>query len=116
MNDDFSFAGRILLVVLPILAAVGALVLGIIGARRKPPVTEEMYRDYATKADLSTLRTEVRDSFVRLEQRVQEERAGRARIHARIEDFQKTVTDGFLKMERAMGRVESKLESNNAGE
>lgn len=60
--------GQIIVALLP-LAVIAQIVIAIWNGRRKPGVTEEVYRDYATKKELAELRasfdTSMRELFTR---------------------------------------------------
>jgi hypothetical protein len=66
-----------------IIVSIGAFVRS---CRRQPPLTEELYKDFATKPDLEKLREDVNESLSQ-------------------------GTTLFREIERSIGRIEGKLET-----
>jgi len=114
-------SGVLFLIILsPLVSVLATIVFGVLQARRKPPVIEILLAEYARKSELNDLRTDMRDSLQRIDDQLQEEHAGRSRLHVRIEKMQETLqgsidtaarntSAGFLVVERAIGRLEGEI-------
>jgi len=86
--------GRLILAIVP-LASIISVVLSVWHARRKPSVSEEVYRDYATKKELADLRTDFNKTM--------------GEFFARQHLNQSAVEDKFNAILRSVGRIEGEL-------
>jgi len=62
MSPEGQFLWMFILAIAPIVAIAAALS----SMRRKPPISEELYRDFVTKSELDALRQEVRKTWQEL--------------------------------------------------
>jgi hypothetical protein len=87
--------GQIITALLPltVLVQVG---IAIYAARRKPSISEELYREYATKKDLAELRCDFNKTI--------------SEYFARQHLNQSAIDDKFQAIMRSIGKVEGKLE------
>ena len=82
---------------------VVALITALIAVRRRPPLSEELYKDFATKADLDDLRSDFNRDLAAL-------KTDLATYKAEINVALGAGTKMFHDMERTLGRVEGLLE------
>lgn len=87
--------GRLILAIVPITAIIN-VVINIINTRRKPSISEELYREYATKKDLAELRTDFNKTM--------------NEYFSRQHMNQASIDDKFVSIMRSIGKVEGKLE------
>ena len=57
--SDADFALKLFLVVATVTGFLGTLTGIIVSLRRKPPIAEEIYKDFATKAEVAQLRADM---------------------------------------------------------
>lgn len=87
--------GQIIVALLP-LAVIVQIGIAIWNGRRRPGVTEEVYRDYATKKELAELRHDFNKSM--------------SELFARQHLNQSSIEDKFNSILLKIGKVEGKLE------
>ncbi len=92
--DNAVTLARIILAVIP-LAAILQVAVAVWNARRKPSVSEEVYRDYATKKELAQLRADFNATMTEL--------------FARQHLNQSAVEDKFNAIMRSVGVIEGQL-------
>lgn len=101
------FTGKVVMVVVSVSALVAGIVCSIITvwllARRQPPVQEELYQNYVTKAELAALRSEVSEDRAANDKHV-------ARLHTRMDELRGEMHEGFETTNRALGRIEGYME------
>jgi hypothetical protein len=88
------FTGRLILAIVP-LTTIAGVAANIWNARRKPSVSEEVYRDYATKKELSELRQDFNKTM--------------SEFFARQHINQSAVEDKFQAILHSVGRIEGEL-------
>ncbi len=87
---------RIILAVVP-LAAILQVAVALWNARRKPSISEEVYRDFATKKELAQLRTDFNSTMTE--------------FFSRQHTNQSAIDDKFTSIMRSVGRIEGELKS-----
>lgn len=86
--------GRLILAIVPI-AALISVFANLWNARRKPSISEELYREYATKKELAELRAEHTKTM--------------SEYFTRQHLNQLSIDDKFQSIMHSIGRVEGKL-------
>jgi len=71
------------------------IVVGLASLRRKPPIAEEIYRDFATKAELCAMREEFRQTL--------------SEYFQRQHINQSAIDDKFQAIMRSVGEIEGQL-------
>lgn len=97
--DDIQQAislGQIIIALLP-LAVIVQIGIAIWNGRRRPGVTEEVYRDYATKKELAELRQDFNKSM--------------AELFSRQHMNQSSIEDKFSAILRSVGQIEGQLKN-----
>ena len=61
--SESAISALVVVVIVNLATSVAAIVSNVYRMRRTPPVAEELYRDFATKAELAHLRTEFLSTF-----------------------------------------------------
>lgn len=103
-----SQAASILLAALNYLTPLVCMTVAIVVARRRtPPLSEEMYKDFATKLDLSALRD---DTAAKLESLHVDMEEKFRELFSRQHLDGKSVEDKFQAIVRSLGRIEGQLE------
>ncbi len=77
------------------LAVVLNVAISLWAARRRPPITEELYRDFATKAEVHALREEIRRTL--------------SELFTRQHTDQGAIEDKFQSIMNMLGTVNGKL-------
>jgi predicted NAD/FAD-binding protein len=90
--------GRLILAVVP-LASIISVIVSVWNARRKPSVSEEVYRDYATKKELADLRTDFNQTM--------------SEFFSRQHINQSAVEDKFQAILHSVGRIEGELKTRS---
>ena len=98
-------------------SAVANLIATIVGMRRKPPVAEELYRDFLSKADHTAKCDSLKSHVDALDAHNTEThveiftliRAEREWATAQIKHGQDSVQADFKVLERGLGRVEGEI-------
>jgi hypothetical protein len=111
--------GNFLWMLIVVLTAVANLVSILYSLKRKPPVTEELYKDFLAKVDHDAQCNKISSQFEALdnhntqthEQIFRLIRLEREWATQRIAETQKAVQEDFKTLERGLGRVEGKLDS-----
>lgn len=78
----------------------------VVAMRRKPPISEELYKDFLSKADHE--RT-CQATHTRINALDQHNTDTHKAIFETIKENQKTIQDDFRALERGLGRVEGML-------
>lgn len=87
---------------LPLCIAAGALSVAVWAGRRRPPITEELYRDFVRRGELQAL--EERNQIAR-----DETRATIKILRDNMESMVRTNAKSFSELERALGRIEGAM-------
>lgn len=89
--------GQIIVALLP-LAVLVQIGVAVWSGRRRPGVTEEVYRDYATKKELAELRHDFNKSI--------------GELFARQHLNQQSIEDKFSSIIRAVGKIEGQIQEH----
>ena len=92
---------------LPIVISGGALVIAGWSGRRRPPITEELYRDFIRRSELQEI--EQRNKIAR-----DETRASIQALHNEIAALRQTNSKSFAEVERSLGRIEGAIQDKSS--
>ena len=92
--ENAVLLGRIILAVVP-LAAIVQVVVAVWNGRRRPSVSEELYRDFATKGELKDLRADFNASMTE--------------YFSRQHTNQSAIDDKFQAIMQSIGRLQGEF-------
>lgn len=95
-NPEATYTGNFVFTMALITGAVVGVVSLIYMGKRNPPLSEEMYRDFATRKEFGDQNTACDESF--------------RRVYTRIEKEIDGCNKRFLNIERDLGRIEGQIE------
>lgn len=99
MEPNFVFQSLLLAV------ALASVISAIVSARRKPPISEELYRDFVSKAELRELKEQ-------LSREREEFRSHVQTIYERIEAQSRTTARSFSDIERLLHEIAGRLQEH----
>ena len=99
--------GNFLWMLIVVVTAIANLVSLLFSLRRRPPVSEELYKDFLAKSDHEAMCLTIKGRFETLDNH---NTKTHELIFETIRQNQKSLQQDFQTLERGLGRVEGKLD------